>query len=249
MPLLEHNIASCKIRLSRKSTNHTAAFSMVRASLETLKNNLQSLHPTEIVVSQNHRFDIRKKAYLLGRFASREALSLLIPTEKQSTIFIGTGVFSFPIIEGESGGLAVSITHCEDIGMSVVHPQAHPLAIDLEKVDPKQADIIEEHLTLKERRLLQQAGLPKVVGYLTAWTIKESLSKVLRTGLTLDFKLLELESIHRKENYYESTFINFGQYKAISYPIGEYVLSLVMPKFTTPSLETFEARIKLLEAI
>lgn len=233
-----------KIPLKRENSNQTAAFSLVQAPLSALENRLQFLHPTEITISKNHRFDARKKTYLLGRFASRAALSLLMPTEKLSSVSIGSGVFTFPIIEGASGGLAVSITHCEDIGMAVVHPQGHPLAIDLEKVDPKQVEVVEPYFTTKEQNLILQTGLSKEVGYLLAWTIKESLSKVLRTGLTLDLKLLELQSIHRKGNHYESLFTNFGQYKTISYQIGTYVCSLVLPKFTTLELEEFEAGIK-----
>lgn len=241
MQAKEFKSGKCKIRLNRKNSRHTAAFSMMRASLLVLENGLDTLHPTEIAKSQTHKYEAGKKAYLLGRLAGRSALSLMMPQENLSTVFIGSGVFSFPIIEGASGGLSISITHCDDLGMALVYPQAHPLAIDLERIDAKRKNTFAEYVNTEEQLLIRKAGLPKTVGDVMAWTVKESLSKVLRTGMTLDFKLIQLASILRKENHYESTFTDFGQYKAISYPIGEYVCSIVMPKFTTPDLKEFEA--------
>lgn len=244
-----YNISGGKIRLSRKHSSHTAAFSVIHASLEEMKSRLNDLHPKERAVSQNYKYNARKKSYLLGRFASRAALSLLMPKEKVSAVFVGNGVFSFPIVEGESGGLGISITHCDDIGLALVYPQAHPMAIDLEKVEAKKVETIVGQLTTKEQQLIRQAGLPKVIGFPMAWTIKESLSKVLKTGLMLDLKFMELEAIHRKENHYQTTFTNFGQYKAISYHIGDYVCSITLPKLTTPDLKKFEEAIKWVEDI
>lgn len=244
----QYKTVNGKIRLTRENSKQTAAFSLVHASLSELEDQLQSLHPKEIATSQNHKFEARKKAFLLGRLAGREALSLLMTKEKRSTVFIDNGVLSFPIIEGASGGLGISISHCDDIGMALVHPQGHPMAIDIERLIPK-IDAFQDKLTTQERSIIRKEGLPKVIGYPMAWTIKESLSKILRTGMTLDFRLIEMETIHRKGNYYESTFVNFGQYKAISYLVDYYVCSIVLPKFTTPELEEFENGIQLLDGI
>ncbi len=247
MPTKALNIATGNIRLQRENSIHTAACCIVNASLSDLQTHINDLHPRELATYESFKFDARKKAYLLGRLTARKALSLLVPKEKLSTIFIGNGVFSFPIVEGENCGLQVSITHCEDIGMAMVYPQAHPLGIDLERIDAKRSKTMAEQLSTKEKAIIRKAGLPKTIGYPISWTIKESLSKVLRTGLTLDFKFIELASIIRKGNYYESTFVKFGQYKAVSYHFGEYVCSIVLPKFTTPDLKELEGALDMLK--
>lgn len=54
------------------------------------------------------------------------------------------------------------------------------------------------------------------VAYTLLWNIKESLSKIIKTGLMIDFKILELESIELENGYHVGYFKNFPQYKSVS---------------------------------
>jgi 4'-phosphopantetheinyl transferase len=62
------------------------------------------------------------------------------------------------------------------------------------------------------------------------WTIKEALSKVLRTGLMTPFEIFCLQSIQFENNKWVSQFKNFAQYQAISFQLGKFICSIVCPK-------------------
>ena len=64
------------------------------------------------------------------------------------------------------------------------------------------------------------------------WTIKESLSKVLKCGLMTPLHVLEIAEIDCKRPIRVSTFKNFAQYKVLSVVMGDVALSICLPKRT-----------------
>ena len=71
------------------------------------------------------------------------------------------------------------------------------------------------------------------------WSIKESVSKIIRTGLTTDFKLFEIDSFEQHGDEFSCTFKNFMQYRAVAKKIGDCVCSIVVPEKTTCKLKEF----------
>jgi 4'-phosphopantetheinyl transferase len=70
------------------------------------------------------------------------------------------------------------------------------------------------------------------------WTIKEALSKVLCTGLMAPIQVYNLTEFQPIDSgIWESLFQNFGQYKAVTWIGSSHVLSLVLPKRSSLSLE------------
>jgi 4'-phosphopantetheinyl transferase len=135
--------------------------------------------------------------------------------------------------------LQVSITHCDELGIALAHPEVHPLGVDVERTDKANTEAIKEQLTANELALTLAVPLPQPIACTMIWTMKEALSKILRTGLTMDLKLLEIQSFVREGNLYTCQFKHLIQYKAISCHAGAYVCSLVVPGKTTPHLEQF----------
>lgn len=224
-----------KISLQRENSFHYAGYCMINGSLPALTSHLSLLHPEELAYYHTLKFDKRRTSYLLGRTAAKHALQTLTGTINLSSIAISAGVFLFPVVKyWPQGNMQVSISHCDEFGIALSHPEEHPLGVDIERLDKTAIAALEDQLTAAELRL---AGGP--LGYTIVWTIKEALSKILRTGLTIDMKLLEIKSLLKEEELYVSEFRHLIQYKAVSCVAGNYVCTVVLPGRTTANLEQF----------
>jgi 4'-phosphopantetheinyl transferase len=228
------------ILLKRKEKNFVASFCFIKKGLPHLIKDLSFLHPDEEKYYYSLKFDPRKASYLLGRNSAKQAIYQLTGIEDMQSIFIDFGIFQFPIVKGVvNQNIQVCISHCEDMGISVAYPEDHPLGIDIERINPNKTNVLEQHISVTEQQLLLQKNIPPCTGYTIIWTIKEALSKIFRTGLTMDFKQVEINSFQKKGAVYTSDFRNYAQYKAISCHSGNYVCSLILPKNTTPDLTHF----------
>lgn len=228
------------IKLKRASAEFTAAYCFLAESSPKLPGYLYSLHPREKDYYDRLRFARRKNSFLLGRAAAKLAVAELINVFDLKSILIDAGVFQFPVVRHVgTNNIQVSISHCDGWAVAVAFPEEHPLGVDLETVQRKNLEALAGHMTERERELLRPLALSAATGLTMLWTMKEGLSKVLRTGLTMDFKILELHALEAGESVIEGTYRNSIQYKALSFPSCEYVISLVLPKKTTPIMEDF----------
>ncbi len=220
-----------KIVLSRKEGNFQAAIALVEGELNELSLCLDRLHPKEIKRYKTFCYDLRKVSYLLGRFSAKQAIMHLTENIHPSAICIDSGVFEFPIVQCPLiNNIHVSISHCDSIGLSLAFEDSHPMGIDIEKIESTNKRAMQSQITTKEKTLLKNINLNNLQGYASLWSVKESLSKVLKTGMMLDFSLLETKTIVQENGLLTSTFVYFGQYKAISYVLGKYVISITLPK-------------------
>lgn len=240
-PVLENPLkAAGHLVLKREHESFDACFCIIRDTLPQLARRLALLHPVEQAYYNGLKFDKRKLSYLLGRQAAKTAVALLAGVEDLSSFYIGAGVFQFPVVkELPLRNIQVSISHCEQTGIALAFPEEHPLGIDIEKIEDDKAAIIKDYLSAREYELAMLCGLPAASGCFMMWTIKEALTKILRTGLTTDLHMIELASLERTGTTYTSTFRHFTQYKALSCQHGDYICSLVLPARTTPEMDTF----------
>jgi len=163
-----------------------------------------------------------------------------VKDQTADSVFTDYGIFQFPVLRHvKSANLQVSISHCDDFGISLVFPEEHPLGIDIEKVEDKIIETLDSQLTETEKTLLRNSTLFTDYGHTLLWTVKEGLSKIFRTGLMMDFKTLEINSISFQNGIYESHYTHCGQYKAFSCIIEQYVCSIVTPKKTNVDLTSF----------
>ncbi len=177
-------------------------------------------------------FEKRALSYSVGRYAAKKAL-MMISNELPSNIHIENGIFNHPVVRNSGKDkYGVSISHTSELVAAVAFPDTHPLGIDIEKIDHTKVKIIEKELTVKEHIILEKHSSDIEYGELviSAWTIKEALSKILKTGLTTSLDVYEIIDFVKKRNHTVNSFKNFNQYKAITYNINNHICSLVVPK-------------------
>lgn len=224
---------SCTIYFNRAEDKYATGFGLVSNIHSNTTDYHSLLHPEELKYLESLKYPIRRKSYLLGRISAKKALNQ-ITSQPSSSIFIDKGVFQFPVVNYiKQKNIQVSISHCNEFGIALAFPEIHPLGIDIERIDDNKIKTIQSQLTQKEILLSDSDNLPLNIFYTILWTIKESLSKILKTGLTLDFNFFEIASLKRSGQIWECTFTNFIQYKAVSFCIDEYIISVVLPKNTT----------------
>ena len=179
-------------------------------------------------------YEKRIWSFLLGRISSKLALNELVSVSNFSSIHIKAGVFGFPVLYCEKAtNFQTSITHTDKIAGAIVFPEEHPLSIDIEKVERSKLKAIKSVLTSEEEALLHSNNLNNSNGITMLWSAKEALSKLLKTGMMLDFKFLEIDRIINENESTTLYFKNFGQYKAVCTTNSEYAIAIALPKLTT----------------
>ncbi len=209
------------------------------------------LHPDELFYLNTLEYSNRKSSYLLGRIGAKYALSQIFPYNiKMNSYAINFGVFQFPVIEYlPHSEFQVSITHCGNTCISIAYPEKHPVGVDIEKIDSNKIKAMDSLFTKEEIELSRFHVVNRASAYTLVWTTKESLSKILRTGMMIDFKLLEIDTITYKDEVYTSTFKNFNQYKSVSFVLDDYIVSVSCPKYTELNLDVFLKKINSLSKI
>ncbi|TWV98760.1 4'-phosphopantetheinyl transferase family protein [Chitinophaga pinensis] len=230
-----------KIALNREESVHQAGFCVLQADLQELISKLNLLHSEERSYYDHLTFDRRKQSYLLGRLSAKKAIGALAVYEDLEKIAITSGIFQFPVVQYSiTRNLQVCITHCDNLGIALAYPEVHPLGLDIEKTNKANVEVIKGQLTTDEHSLTKAISLSEDASCTMIWTMKEGLSKILRTGLTMDMKVLEIQSLVKEgPDLYTSQFKHLIQYKAISCLSGPYVCSLVIPRKTTVTLDEF----------
>lgn len=237
-----------RIRLERASAGFTAGYCLLACALPELLKGVPLLHPKEKEYLDSLRFVKRQASFLLGRITAKIALAEQHPVWPLNSILVDSGVFQFPVVRHPGlQNVQASISHSGDFGITLAFPEEHPMAVDLESVKEKNPEAMKSQMTLSEQQLLEQLPLPAPVGYTLLWTMKEGLSKALRTGMTMDFNLLEINALQAEGEIYRGTFRNSIQYQALSFPGKNYVVSVILPRKTTPGLSAFWEDCKVLD--
>jgi 4'-phosphopantetheinyl transferase len=198
----------------------------------------------------------RRQEFIQGRHAAKIAASRFLGISELTSLEISSGVFSQPILKESSvpTGLEmpdVSISHSGNIAVAVAFPSSHPMGIDFQTADPKHINSLRDESSDSEAKLLDRFLWDDVLKWTLIWTIKESLSKTLKTGLMSPFSIFEIQNMssHPGELGVDqllksqgidplagspvvSTFKNFAQYQALSWVSTKGILSLALPKHT-----------------
>ena len=233
-----------QLELKRDSGRQTACLFLAHdsqyAALSTRPESL--LHTEELKYFHSLSALKRKKDYLLGRYAAKRALLSLSLTRSAPAvlsppgihfapaIYIRPGVFQQPVVSGPGcEDLSVCITHSGTLAAAVAFPTGHPLGIDLEWHDEALVETLKQHIDPHE---LPPAELcaSEAERYTRVWTVKESLSKILRCGLTTPFSVLRLQAGPvASGRVWSGGFENFSQYRFISLCSQRLSFALVHP--------------------
>lgn len=201
------------------------------------------LHPDELRQYQTYTGDTRRFTYLAGRLCAKNALAQLLTIPRMPQIHIDSGIFNQPIVKGlPQTNWRVSITHDASAALAVAFPEAHPVSVDIGSLLTARQGWEEAAFTSREHALLATYGANPEVLRLVCWTAKESLSKVLQTGLMLNLDVLSIDSIRQAAPYYWVTFCHFFQYQAVVFIYKSWVISILFPIRSTPIFTSVEEK-------
>lgn len=208
------------------------------------------LHPNEQDYLNQVLAERRKMSFLAGRYAAKHSLSRALGESRLNQIWIDRGILDHPIVvHPNKQNIQVSITHCDELGAALSFPEAMPMGIDIERVDHTRTDVFLSQMTDEEKRLISGLSSPVEESLTMFWTVKESLSKVMKTGLTTCFSLYEIQNLIENTGIVQSSFTNFPQYQTVSVILGAFVCSITYPKRLhidyAPFLSTLNERLRL----
>ena len=226
------NIAVEKFVLQRPGGLFSAAIAVVNQPLSVLKDmRFSFLHKNELDFLDTIKVSKVQHSYLLGRYAAKSALGAFMDHIILTDVQISSGIFQQPVLYlPEGGNIQLSIAHTGEMGMAIVFPEGHPMGVDVETIDPQQNETIREVLASGEQHKLHLINSDISKSLTLLWTMKEALSKVLKTGLMTPFHLYEIESVECKNELVICNFINFPQYKSLSWISGKHAWSVVLPR-------------------
>ncbi|MDA9817658.1 4'-phosphopantetheinyl transferase superfamily protein [Flavobacteriaceae bacterium] len=170
----------------------------------------------------------RKRSFLLGRLSAKKAIMALTKIENIQNIQISWGTKRQPIVTCQNyPNVEISISHSQDITMAIAFDKNCPMSIDIEKFTSAKNQSVKSQLTKHELCNFDKSTIDSLL----LWTMKEALSKLLKTGLGVDFRFYEISQIFKKSNHIEGYFSNFPQYKVLSYVIGDLIYSLIIRRY------------------
>lgn len=195
------------------------------------------LGPAERAEYAALRFERRRQSWLLGRYAAKcAAAAALGPGVDLATLEIARGVFGQPVLRyAHVDAPRLGISHAGDWAVGVAHPAGHPVAVDLEDVDPARRAVLARQLSEDELAWAASApgGEAEPVLLTLLWTAREALSKALGCGLTVPFPLMEtVERTAPGVRRFRGLFRRFGQYQFLAWAADSRVLTLALPRLT-----------------
>jgi 4'-phosphopantetheinyl transferase len=233
---------TANITMKRKDKIFLSSFAFIEncSKLRFMQAEL-ALHPLEYQLCNSFSNDQRKEKFIVGRYCAKMALASLLNIKNLNQIYIDFGVFNQPIIKAPNiPNIRVSISHDNHTSIAVAFPEEHPMGIDIESVCIDKISEIAEYLTPHEISLSRSLNYTNNIIITIIWTAKESLSKILQTGLTTSLSVLEIQSlIYNDKGYFRCTFTNFYQYQTISIIHKDKVITTTYPLHTEVELNTF----------
>lgn len=206
------------------------------------------LHPDEFQYYKDLSQERRKYSYLLGRYCAKKVLAREPFKLRPTYSFIKPGIFNQPIIiSPDNCNVQVCMSHCNTLGAAIAYPEEHPMGIDIEPINNKNVLLLKEQMTMDEMNTIS-SFIEDKSHYLTLlWTVKEALSKVIKTGLMIPFKILEVSTMSFDNECFYSKFKNFHQYKASSFILEDTFISIVYPEKTKIHLNLNDIKNSLLD--
>lgn len=151
------------------------------------------LGPSERVVLAKLRIAKRRTEWRLGRWTAKQVISLYLGTERDFLTLSQLEIRAAPdgapeaFIEGHVVPASLSISHSTGRSLCAVGESATAVGCDLERIEPREENLVADYFTAKEAALVARAPVsarPLVTTLI--WCAKESALKSLRQGLRRD---------------------------------------------------------------
>jgi 4'-phosphopantetheinyl transferase len=155
------------------------------------------LSPTEAARAAALSYPKRRTEYLLRRLAAKHAVAAVTGRSSKPAALAGIEVPNAPsgapyvLLDGAPPGFDVSVTDRAGWAVCVVGRQ---VGCDLELVEPRSPAFMRDFLTAAEQRFVaaRAAGDERDAAANVIWSAKESALKLLRTGLRLDTRSVQV---------------------------------------------------------
>jgi 4'-phosphopantetheinyl transferase len=164
------------------------------------------LTPNEIICMNKLRFPKRRAEWRLGRWTAKRTLVSYFENNFRSGAFRharvpeGTTTKDYQIeiraaadgapeafVQNQPVPITLSISHRDDFGFCVINPCNLAIGCDIEKVELRSDNFVEDYFTTEEKALITHAPEKNHRWLATLiWSAKESALKALRQGLRLD---------------------------------------------------------------
>lgn len=225
-------------RLTLSHPKHTGVAFVAQARTTDLVSRAPEsyLSDRELVRAASFRFAPARENFLVGRLAAKSALGAYLAEPDWRRIELVRGVFGQPVVNHAGAcGVEVSLSHSAGLAVAMAFPREHPVGVDLQRVDESSAATVRNELKLlpAERSWAQSGAVEETAALVLLWTVRESLGKALRCGLTCPLELLGAGEIRAAgEGVWESRYLSFSEFRCLSWVRAEFVLSIALPKAT-----------------
>jgi phosphopantetheinyl transferase len=177
-----------------------------------------------------------RRQYCLSRLLTKKALGCFIGEFSFSKIGILNEKSGCPFIYPFNHGYATSITHSSSIVASLVFRNNFSFGIDVESLR-------EEALKALKSIVAPQEPIPDDLEHLTvAWTLKESLSKALKSGFRLPFEEFALSNFSRDGDIFRCLYEKHPEFEGMALFDGKNSLAFSCPRGMLSAFPCFNRR-------
>ncbi len=135
------------------------------------------------------RFPKRRNDWRLGRWTAKRAICAYQNNDQISSLEIRAVSDGAPeaFWNAELANVSISISHSNDRSLCVVAPRDFAVGCDLERIELRDDDFIQDYFTPEEVSFTKQAPIAeRPLAVYLIWSAKEAVLKVLREGLRRD---------------------------------------------------------------
>lgn len=156
------------------------------------------LTPVEAEWLATMRFRKRRTEYLLRRWVGKQAVSAVLGLPRDAPTAARIEVANRPdgspvvFLDGAPATGCVSMSDRAGWAMCLVAEERIDVGCDLELVEPRSDGFVADFLTSAEQAAVRAAGAERDVVANLLWSAKESVLKVLRTGLRRDTRSVDV---------------------------------------------------------
>lgn len=137
------------------------------------------------------RFPKRRNDWRLGRWTAKQAICACLDKDASFLplleIRAATDGSPEAFWNDGPGEVSISISHSRDMGLCVVGPAGFAVGCDLEWIEPREEELVEDYFTPEEISYVKQtAAVDRQLAVNLIWSAKETILKILREGLRRD---------------------------------------------------------------
>jgi len=210
-------------------------------NISNLPKNDVWLTPAEFGQLSKFKILRRKFDWKLGRWTAKtgiiEYLKKTSHTRRYPEIEIRPAADGAPeaYIGNRIASFTISLSHRSGTALCTIDPDGLCIGCDIEKVERRSAAFIEDYFTINEKDwTLGGSDKDRIIFSNVIWSAKESALKMLREGLRLDTRLVEIQiKNHEAGGDWETFRVNYKKGNRTFYGcwkmIADLVITIVSP--------------------